>query len=507
MERRRFGAAGFIQKLNRALNLIFPPSIPNNDLVKHFNVVKAVAFFLATASFWIMGCKENITLNSKLSPSSDTVAVYQTYLPCITHTYFDDSINTATAYPGIPYYQAVGNLSDPFFGDLTCATFFQIIPAQNGFTFAAADTIDSAVLILPYSGFTYGDTVTQTTTQTIQVFYMTDSMGSVSTASYYPFNTKSINLTSPLSAPTTFSVYHLIDSFLATWVDHSSVRVKLNLPTFMNLLNYALNQSSATGNPTEATFINYFNGLCIRPADTRVASDYLPYFQLDGIDQYSEAGVLVFYHANVGDTTYQQFYFNTAYCTHFNAITNSYGRAPVNQLYHSTSKNDEIVALQNQPGACIDLYITGISKLPAGIINKAEVQLTLLPAYNNTTFFMPEKIYATGVATATYPSGLGLTQGEVYNLADRYPLLSTSPYTVLDGYPHTGIGTTGQSVFTLDIPRELMQAIAMKSDTIHLQINGTSDYYGAFHMVAGGGSYPDSNYRAKFKVVYSQLKN
>jgi hypothetical protein len=52
-----------------------------------------------------------------------------------------------------------------------------------------------------------------------------------------------------------------------------------------------------------------------------------------------------------------------------------------------------------------------------------------------------------------------------------------------------------------------MQAIAMKSDTIHLQINGTSDYYGAFHMVAGGGSYPDSNYRAKFKVVYSQLKN
>ena len=471
------------------------------------NIVKAVAILVATASFWMVGCKENLTLNSKLSPSSDTVAVYQKYLTCITHTYFDDSINTSIAYPGIPYYQAIGNLSDPFFGDLTCATYFQIIPSQNGFTFAANDTIDSAVLILPYSGFTYGDTVTQTTTQSIQVFYMSDSLGNVSTASYYPFSTKSLNLSAPLSAPKTFSVYHLVDSFAANWVDRSSVRVKLNLNNFMPLLNNALNQSSATGNPTEATFLSNFNGICIRPADTRTASNYLPYFRLDGSDPYSDAGVLVFYHQNVGDSTYEQFYFNTSFCTHFNGMINSYGHAPVNQLYHSKAPNDEIVALQNQPGACIDLKITGISKLPAGIINKAEVQLTLLPTYNNSTFFAPEKIYATGVATATYPTGLGLTQGEVYNLADRYPLLSTSPYAVLDGYPHTGIGTTGQTVYTLDIPRELMQAIAMKSDTIHLKINGTSDFYGAFHMVAAGGAYSDTNYAAKFKVVYSQLKN
>ena len=50
-----------------------------------------------------------------------------------------------------------------------------------------------------------------------------------------------------------------------------------------------------------------------------------------------------------------------------------------------------------------------------------------------------------------------------------------------------------------------MASIFAKNDTIHLHINGTEDFYGAFHMVAGGGNYPDSNYRAKIKIVYSKL--
>ena len=58
----------------------------------------------------------------------------------------------------------------------------------------------------------------------------------------------------------------------------------------------------------------------------------MPYFRLDGIDAWSEAGVLVYYHQNVGDITFAQFYFNTSYCTHFNSIINSYGHFPINSL-------------------------------------------------------------------------------------------------------------------------------------------------------------------------------
>ena len=482
-----------------------------NKIVFFRKFLLALCFITITFQY---SCKENIYINSKVAPSNDSIGVFQKYLGCVTHTYFDDSIITSSNYPGIPYYQAVGVITDPFFGSLNCATYFQIIPSENGFSFATTDTIDSAVLILPYSGFTYGDSTNQSLTQTYQVFYMADSMGDISTATYFPYTKKSIDLANPLSSPFTVNVYHLIDSFAVTGKDHSALHIKLNTTTFMNRINNAITYCNAGGNPTEQLFINYFNGICIKPADSRMTCGAMPYFQLDGIDPYSEAGVLVYYHQNVGDSTFAQFYFNTTYCTHFNSVVNSYGHNPINNLYHSTKPNDDIIALQNQPGASIDLKIGGISTLPTGIINKAEIQLTMLPGYNNnSTFFAPEKLYVTGISTngslscTIYPAGLGYIVGEVYNVADRYPLFSLSPFTVMDGLPHTTIGTTGATTYTIDIPRELMQAIAMKSDTIHVLINGTNDYYGAFHMVAGGGNYSDSNYRAKFKVVYSQLKN
>jgi len=460
-----------------------------------------IALYLVLSS-----CNENSLVNSKVSPAGDTLAVYQQNLPCITHTYFDESITTSATYPGIPVYQGVGVFNDPYFGNLTASTYMQLIPAVNGFYFVPTDTVDSAILVLPYSGFTWGDSTNTALTQTYQVFYMTDTMGALATANYHPSTYKAIDTKNPLSAPFTVNVFHLADSFLIGGIDHSGLRIKLNLNNLMNYLTPALTNYNATGLPTEQLFISYFNGICVRPADSRVSCTSMPYFQLDGTDPYSEAGILVYYHVNVGDTTYAQFYYDNTFCTHYNNIVNSFGHYPINSLYTSTLPNDPVVALQNQPGAGIDLKIGGISTLPAGIISKAEVQLTLLPSYNSNLLFGPSKIYATGIATATYPSGLGYTSGEQYNLADRYPLYSLTPFNMLDGYAHTGIAPGGATTYTLDIPRELMQAIAEKSDTIHLRINGTQDYFGAYHMVAGGGSYPDSNYRAKLKVVYSQLK-
>ena len=470
------------------------------------NQWRKYAWILLFAVVVYSGCKEGTLINSKISPASDSIGVYQKNLPCITHTYFDDSIVTSATFPGIPVYEGVGNFTDPFFGAFTASTFFQLIPAVNGFYFTSADTVDSAVLVLPYSGFTWGDSTNANLTQTYQVFYMTDSLGEVNTVNYYPGTVKNIDTKNPLSAPFTVNVSHLLDSFLITGKDHSGLRIKLNMTNLMNKLSPALTGYTAAGVPTEQLFINYFNGICVRPADTRQTCTSLPYFELDGTDPYSEAGILVYYHQTIGDTSYAQFLYDNSFCNHYNRIVSSFGHSSVNSLYQSNKANDDIVALQNQPGAGIDLKIAGISSLPQGIISKAEVQLTLLPDYNNVTFFGPQKVFATGIATATYPSGQGLVQGEIYNLADRYPVYSLTPFNVLDGYPHTGVVPNGLTTYTIDIPREVMQAVAQKSDTIHIRINGTTDFYGAYHMVAAGGSYPDSNYRAKLKVVYSQLK-
>ena len=459
------------------------------------------------------GCRESTLINSRVSPSNNAVGVYDTFLSCITHTYYTDTIVTSTNFGGIPIIQGVGTYSDPYFGTMVASTFFNVIPSD----YSTLDTtlIDSAVLVLPYSGMTYGDTLTTTTSQTYQVFYMADTMSINSF--YYAYNTKPIDAAHPLSAPTTINTYHLRDSFGINQLaaNHAGLRIKLNLPVLYSHLLPAVGLLATSSNPNQ-DFLNAFNGICVQVADTRQISTAIPYFELDGIDQYSEAGIIIYNHivgTNILDTTfYPNYFFSTGFCGHFNSVVKSYSRFPVNSLFHSTQSNDEIIALQNQPGATIDVIIPGISKLPAGIINKAELQLTLLPGYGNkigvngdSILLAPERLNPTGVANTTYPTGVGA--GLLYNIADLYPLYSSTPINVIDGTLYNPYPGTSLAKFTVNVPREVMASIAAKNDTIHLHLDGTQDYYGAFHMVAGGGSYPDSNYRAKLFVVYSKLKN
>ncbi len=448
------------------------------------------------------GCRENTLINSKVAPSNNAVNVYSTSLNCITHTYNDDTTLTSVNIGGLPMYQALGAISDPFFGTINASTYFQIIPTTYSSTLYAGMTIDSAVLILPYSGFTYGDSANTTLTQTYQVFYVT-APNSVFNfdSNFYSYNTLTVDAGTPLSPPTIANLYSTNDTFSVLGVYYTQgVHIKLNLSAFLNRLNPAQNILTASSAPA-TDFVAQFNGLCVSVANPVQYVNALPYIRLDGVDQYSEANVTVYYH-DVNNVAYTEpYFFSNAVCAHFNSITRNYASSPVNALFNSTAANDSIIALQNEPGASIDVVIPGISKLPQGVINKAELQLYLLPNYAYNSFlFPPEKVYPLGIANANYPAGIGA--GVAYNIADRYPLTSLTPLTVLDGYEHT---LNGRSVYTIDIPREVMASIAAKNDTLHLHISGTQDFYGTFHMVAAGGSYSDTTYRPKLFVVYSKL--
>jgi hypothetical protein len=452
------------------------------------------------------GCRENTLINSKIIPAKNKIGVLDTSLQCLTHTYYDDSAITSVNIGGIPIYQGVGAITDPFFGVMTASTFFQL----TSYSFSAAvysnQTIDSAVLVLPYSGVTYGDTANQSATQTYQVFYLADTLGYAS--DYYSYSTKSLNAT-PLSPATTVNVYHLKDSFGVNTLpqNYAAMRIKLDTTAFFSVLRDAFNQLAGLSSPTSQDFTNAFKGICVKPVGS-AAKTSMPYFRLDGSGIYSQAGILVYYHtanASVVNDSVQPYYFSTASCAHFNSIGRSYTGYPVNGLFTSTSANDNIIALQNQPGASIDVVIPGlVSKLPPGmVINKAELQLTLLPGYGSDTFGAPEKLYPLGIANGTYPTGI--PAGLSYNILDRYPLTSITPLGILDGYVHSNVVAPGLNTFTIDIPREVMAAIAAKTDVLHLHINGTKDFYGAFHMVAGGGGYPDPLYRPRLHIVYSKL--
>jgi len=483
--------------------------------LKHSTLsLQAIILLSLAALFTQSGCKENTVINSRVSPSNNAIGVFSTSLPCITHTYYDDTVITSTNIGGIPIYQAVGNVADTFFGTLSGATYFQVLP--DDFTPGIYDdaVVDSAVLVLPYSGFTYGDNASTDITQTYQVFYMTDTLGYYNT--YYSYNSANIDVASPLSDPTTINVFHLKDSLGLNILpaNYPGLRIKLKLPQLMNRIKPAIAIFSTSTNPT-ADWLNVFKGICVKASDSRQFAKAVPYFELDGSDLYSEAGIVVYCRLNSDPTTTiaKSYYYNTGSCAHINNITRSYAHYPVNNLLRSTAANDQVIALQNQPGASIDIVVPGIKGLPNGVINKAELRLTLLPGsqYNNfSVYSAPERLYPVGIGNGNYP--VGITAGLSYNVADRYPLTSTTPLTVMDGTMHNLPSGSQYYTFTVDLPREVMSSIAAKNDTIHLRLNGTEDFYGAFHMVAGGGNYgingtADTMYRAKLFVVYSKLTN
>ncbi len=468
-------------------------------------------FVLALTAFVVLvsGCRENTLIRSKVLPANDTVGIRTVALPCITHTYYDAFAITSTDIGGIPIYQGVGVYTDPFFGVMTGSTYFQV--TTNDYYNVFSDMkIDSAVLILPYSGFTYGDTGNTSLTQSYQVFYLLDSLGDPAFVNYFANSTKPLDLSDPLSDPVTVNVHQLSDSFGSNIlaVNSPALRIRLRLPALMKNLSPALNMLATSSNPTQ-DFFNAFHGICVMPANTRQGTTAIPYFRLDGTNAYDKAGILIYYHdpsvTPARDTDFiEQYYFSTSNCSHFNNITRSYSRYPVNQLLHSSLANDSIITLQNQPGTSIDIVIPGIKSLPSGVINNAQLQLHLLPNYTTDTTLLPERLYPIGVANANYPSGMG--DGVEYNLADRYPITSLSPLYFMDGFYHpiTSAGVNMRT-FTINLPREVMNSIAAKNDTIHLHLTGTQDFYGAFRMVAGGGSYPDTAYRPKLIVVYSKL--
>jgi len=459
---------------------------------------------VAILSVALGACRERTLISSSVSPSNDTAGVSTMELSCITHTYYDNSVITSTNLTDVAAYQAAGVVTDPFFGTMTGSTFFQVAPSEAGFTFTANLVADSAILVLPYGNLVYGDTSDQTATQSYQVFYMSDTLGYYST--YYAGDNKGIDQLHPLSDPYTVNVYHLKDSVYATGRNYSALHIPLKLVPFLTKLNPALAAGYSSTDPIVG-FVNAFNGLCVRPTDTRTSSTAMPYFRLDGTADWQQAEVLVFYHDTAAPTVADSIAFSyaTGSCAHFNNVTKSFSRYPVNNLIHSSQANDSIIALQNQPGPGIDVKIYGINSIPPGVvINKAQLQLTLLPNYTLANYAGPERVYPTGIGSGTYPAGT--TAGLTYLLQDQLPVYSLSTYTMIDGGVHTDVHPN-MLTYTIGLPREVISSIAAQNDTIHLHLNGTQDYYGAFRMVAAGGNYSNPAYRAKLIVVYSSLKH
>lgn len=481
--------------------------------MKHriFSFATVVSAILAMATGF-SSCKEDIAIHSNLTPAGDNIGTDTLVIPdslLVAQTIIDDTLLTSTKLvTSYTVFHALGWLKEPvdptrnpYPSNTNARIFLQFVPVSTGFTFPSTDVIDSAVIVLPYGGFSWGDTTVRDE-QEIQAFELTDTMSN--NTNYYSYTQKAQG--GSVSAPVKFYT-----GKAGTGVINDSVSVRgVKTPPHLRirLTDAYLNTFKgvvARGYTTHDSFLNAVKGFCIRPVDESKTGRAMPYFTIYGPSTsgyYNQSNLLVYAHAN-GDTTLKtyQFPFSTTYTAHYNYIKRTYGNM---SLFNDP--NHPYLMVENQPGAAIDFRIKNLRSLNAlkGNIVINKVQLI----FNEVNEFVyPDSKY--GHPPRIYPIGIDAV-GVRYTLVDRYEDYSTkyalqTGLDFVDGKPVTNT-TNNNTTYAINFPRELQRSMIQQKSELHLRINGTLTYPGAFRLIAGNRSNPNAQYRYALKIIYSKQK-
>jgi hypothetical protein len=450
------------------------------------------------------GCREDAIIKSSLTPSVDNIHTFgigadfnngTDTVTMLTSTVMQDSLITSKRNLGVAIYHALGYMVDPFAGKTTAGIYAQFVPTVTGVTLTG--TLDSLVLVLPYSGFTWGDT-TITTTHAIKVFAINESFHKDTTFYNYSSRATDATVVGTATLSTGRTGMGNIQDSVATGANKINraphLRVKLTDAAFISKFQAALAYDSSY-----TAFTAQLPGLCIMADSTALPARTLPYFRLNGGGNiYSSAAILAY---SNGNDTAVQFPYLENYAAHFNRIRRNYVGYSIAGLVN-TGTSQQYLAMQNAPGATIDLQLPYIQGLPRNvIINKAEISFTAVTAPSpapspaeDAKFFPPARLYPQGINTS----------GGQYTIADRYPV-NDATLDFIDGTAwSTTRNSTAVTAYRLNIPRELQQAIVAGSSGLHLQIGGTINFPAAYRLVVAGPQHPIAAYRPRINIIYSK---
>lgn len=472
------------------------------------------------ALFSLGSCNEDAILRSNLAPAVDNINTFgigpdfgNDTVVMHVRTVYQDTLNTSLRQAGLPVYHGLGWVNDPYAGTTSSSIYMQILPSVAGFKFAANEVLDSLVIVLPYGGFTWGDTANRSATQ-VRAYAITEGFSKdIGYFNYSRLQTAS----SPLGSATIYTgragTGVIQDSTpVRQWVGGTSQQVNKQAHLRIKIQDTAqistAFRAAIAADSTLPAFANLFPGFYLMADTTNGPGVAMPYFRLNTLSTGSglfDRGALVAYtHLRDGNTDSaiaNQFIYDLTNGAHFNRITRNLSGTPANSIVNNTDTVQQVVLMQNAPGAAIDVVLPKISQLPKDVlIVKAELKLTQVPAQGDNIFFGPNRLYPEGVNSG----------GARYIIADRY---STSPgNNVLDniGFVDGNVEfVTVNGVVTrqykLNFPQELQRAI-IKGSNLHLRIGGTSNYPAAYRILFGGRGQSDIAYRPTLNIIYSKQR-
>lgn len=460
--------------------------------------MKRVSAVCITLLLWVsfgLGCKEDTILNADIVPVGDTVnsIIIPDTLTIYTKTVLDDSAVTGDSIyvSGLTVNHALGVLStDIYSGKTTAGIYFQIVQPSLNFAFPA--TPDSAVLILPYSGFVWGDTTSGFQPQSFNVYEITEDFPKNKIYS----NKSEVAHDAAIIGTGTVSTYESTKDSVSDMDVNRAPHLRIKLAS--SFVTKITGASSSTVMNAYANFLGYFKGFYLEPANT--VGNALVYFQMISAysaTDYNRANVL-FYYTDNGTVKTKSFPYDPSNAARFNRITRDYTGTPTQNYFSSTALSDSVFIIQNEPGAALDIIIPHVKNLPKNPVNKAELVITQysFAGDNAETYLGPARLYPTRVDD----------DGNTVPIQDRYPLTYTEPLLFMDGTRQTvTIGGITYTRYVINLPRELQRAIVEQRESLHLRVAGASGYPGAFRLIGGGQNLNDPNMKIKLNIVFSKI--
>jgi len=444
--------------------------------------------------FLVFGCKEDTILNANLVPAGDTVntLIIPDTFTIYTKTFFDDSAKTGDSVyvSGLPIYHALGSLvTDPYSGNTNAGIYFQVVQPSLNYTFPA--TPDSAVLILPYAGFTWGDT-TGLLSQTFNVHEIADSFPQK--RNYY--SSYQVAYNPEVIGSFSISDYNKLKDSVSDMGTNRDPHFRVKLSSAF--LDKIKNASPDNNLNSYINFLNYFKGFYIEPSSGNMGNAlfYIQMISAYAATDYNRANVLFYYTDKDGTLKTTSFYYDPTLAARYNKISRDYAGSPTATYITSANVSDSVFIIQNAPGAAADIIIPNLKNLPKLPVNKAELIITQYSFLGDKAdiYFPPARLYPQRVDE----------DGSINPVLDRYPLTTTEPLVFIDGTRQsvTVAGITFNR-YTLNLPREVQAAITQQKDKLHLRIAGPSAFPAAYRLIAGGRSH--SSVSVKLNIVLSKI--
>lgn len=446
-----------------------------NIIISFSSFVKRRKFFFITflvfASSATSCKKESDVLGLELQPESEILNAFVTDTSTlITYPLREDSIRTDSRVMLVN--NLVGSYTDPVFGRTTASYYSQFRLTSSNVNFGNNPQLDSIVLSLAYAGY-YGDT---TTTQTISVYKMTESINADS--NYYSTNEFAVDNT-PVGT-LTFQPKPNTPVFIGSDTVASSAQIRITLNA--NFGNDILNAGSGNLSSNDS-WLQFLPGLFIK-ADDVFSNGAILYINYAS----SQTKLTVYYRNNAEDNAEGPLEYSfviSASAARVNKYQHDYN---VSQITFEDSLNN-VSYVQSTGGVKTKINLPYLNRLidqgPVAV-NKAE--LIIKVADNTTDLFAPNDKFVLFASDSI---------GKNVVLPDQIASVTSSFFG--------GEYNAATKEYVFNIPRYVQQIINGTRDNYGLFLLASSPATNANRTIIGSGNFL-SPQQMKLKITFTRIQ-